>query len=262
MLRIQNTAQRTRARVRELALWVAASVALHAGLLLALPGKGPHDAAHVEILSVTLARQEPPRVLEAPSPQPRERLRAERVQREPPQKPARVAAPVEPAAAPAQAAPPRPVLALPKPAGEPEAPFTAAPSPAATPGADLALRAEPAKAAPRADAAKNAPAASPPPEAKLTPPNFNAGYLRNPPPRYPLIARRNGEQGTVTLKVLVTREGLPANISVDTTSGSANLDQAAVEAVKSWRFAPARQGAQAVEAWVLVPIVFRLEGVS
>jgi len=93
-------------------------------------------------------------------------------------------------------------------------------------------------------------------------PSFNAAYLRNPAPRYPLIARRNGEQGTVTLKVLVTREGMPASVSVDKTSGSAHLDSAALEAVRSWRFAPARQGTQPVEAWVLVPIVFRLEPVS
>lgn len=93
-------------------------------------------------------------------------------------------------------------------------------------------------------------------------PSFNAAYLRNPAPRYPLIARRNGEQGTVTLKVLVTREGAPASVSVDKTSGSAHLDNAALETVRSWRFAPARQGTQPVEAWVLVPIVFRLEPVS
>ena len=93
-------------------------------------------------------------------------------------------------------------------------------------------------------------------------PSFNAAYLSNPAPRYPLIARRNGEQGTVTLKVLVTREGMPASVSVDKTSGSAHLDSAALEAVRSWRFAPARQGTQPVEAWVLVPIVFRLEPVS
>lgn len=93
-------------------------------------------------------------------------------------------------------------------------------------------------------------------------PSFNAAYLRNPAPLYPIIARRNGEQGTVTLKVLVTREGTPASVSVDKTSGSAHLDAAALEAVRSWRFAPARQGTQPVEAWVLVPIVFRLEPAS
>ena len=99
-------------------------------------------------------------------------------------------------------------------------------------------------------------------EAPLTPPVFNAAYLRNPPPRYPLAARRNGEQGTVTLRVLVDREGLPASVAVEKTSGFAPLDNAAREAVRAWRFAPARRGSQAVEAWVLVPVVFRLEDAS
>jgi periplasmic protein TonB len=96
----------------------------------------------------------------------------------------------------------------------------------------------------------------------FTPPLFNAAYLRNPPPRYPLAARRNGEQGTVTLRVLVDREGLPASVAIEKTSGYAPLDNAAREAVRAWRFAPARRGNQAVEAWVLVPVVFRLDDMS
>lgn len=95
-----------------------------------------------------------------------------------------------------------------------------------------------------------------------TPPVFNAAYLRNPPPRYPLVARRNGEEGTVTLKVLVNAEGNPASVDVERTSGSRHLDIAALDTVRSWRFVPARRGDRAVEAWVLVPIVFRLEGAS
>ena len=38
------------------------------------------------------------------------------------------------------------------------------------------------------------------------------------------------------------------------------LDRAAQEAVTRWRFVPARRGDVAVEAWVLVPIVFKLQG--
>lgn len=66
----------------------------------------------------------------------------------------------------------------------------------------------------------------------------------------------------MTLKVLVNAEGVPASVGVEKTSGSRHLDNAALDTVRSWRFVPARRGDQAVEAWVLVPIVFRLEGVS
>jgi periplasmic protein TonB len=92
--------------------------------------------------------------------------------------------------------------------------------------------------------------------------NVTPAYLRNPGPRYPDAARRAGEQGTVTLRVLVTREGLPARVTVEKSSGSAHLDTAALEAVKAWRFTPARQGAERIESWMLVPVVFRLEGAS
>jgi protein TonB len=97
---------------------------------------------------------------------------------------------------------------------------------------------------------------------QITPPAFNAAYLQNPAPRYPLMARRRGEQGTVTLRVLVTRDGIPARVSVERTSGSGHLDSAALETVKTWRFTPARAGSEPIEAWVLVPVVFRLEGTS
>lgn len=98
-----------------------------------------------------------------------------------------------------------------------------------------------------------------PVEAPATPPLFNATYLRNPAPVYPAIARRSGDQGTVMLKVLVNPEGAPVRVELDQSSGSKPLDSAALDAVKSWRFVPARRGTQNIEGWVRVPVVFRLE---
>lgn len=93
----------------------------------------------------------------------------------------------------------------------------------------------------------------------VTPPVFSAAYLRNPPPRYPPSSRRNGDEGTVMLKVLVGPDGAPLQVEVDRSSGSSPLDNAALEAVRGWRFVPARRGAQNIEAWVKVPVVFRLQ---
>ena len=76
--------------------------------------------------------------------------------------------------------------------------------------------------------------------------------------RYPRLARRNGDEGTVMLRVLVTRDGRAAKVELDKTSGSSLLDGAAMDAVKEWRFVPARKGTEPVEDWVRVPIVFRL----
>jgi protein TonB len=104
--------------------------------------------------------------------------------------------------------------------------------------------------------------ASRPAAVSAAPPGFHAAYLSNPAPRYPETARRSGEQGTVTLRVQVARDGMASRVAVEKSSGSPHLDAAALEAVKAWRFTPARRGADAVESWMLVPIVFRLEGAS
>jgi protein TonB len=85
-----------------------------------------------------------------------------------------------------------------------------------------------------------------------------ADYLKNPPPEYPHRARERKEQGTVLLDVCVTVEGSPRTVEVQRSSGHHALDQAALDAVKHWRFVPARRGSKLVEANVVVPIQFRI----
>src|SRR3546814_10197763 len=61
---------------------------------------------------------------------------------------------------------------------------------------------------PKTEAVAAAPAkAAEGPPAPITPPDFNADYLNNPAPRYPVESRRLREQGTVAIKVLVGPEG-------------------------------------------------------
>lgn len=85
-----------------------------------------------------------------------------------------------------------------------------------------------------------------------------AAGLANPTPRYPWISRRRGEEGRVVLDVEVTPEGRAKTVRVKRTSGSERLDQSALDAVKDWRFSPARRAGRAVPARIDVPIVFRL----
>lgn len=87
------------------------------------------------------------------------------------------------------------------------------------------------------------------------------GYLENPAPRYPLASRLLGEEGRVLLRVLVDTSGLARSVSLHRSSGHARLDGSALEAVWSWKFHPAKRGGKPVEAWVVVPIRFSLEGV-
>lgn len=97
------------------------------------------------------------------------------------------------------------------------------------------------------------------PQATVTPPVYEADYLSNPPPSYPRLSRRLREEGEVELRVRVDPAGQPVVVELARSSGSGRLDEAALRAVRDWRFAPARRGGQAVEAWVRVPILFKLE---
>ena len=92
-----------------------------------------------------------------------------------------------------------------------------------------------------------------------SPPRFGAAYLNNPAPKYPTMAKRLGEEGRVLLRVLVSPDGLAKNVRLHSSSGSSLLDESAIKAVKRWRFVPAKQGDNSVEAWVQVPIVFKLD---
>lgn len=94
----------------------------------------------------------------------------------------------------------------------------------------------------------------------LTLPNLHADYLNNPAPVYPDQSRRLGEQGRVLLRVLVNASGSVDQITLRKSSGYPMLDSAAQDAVKTWRFVPAKRGDQAATAWVVVPISFSLEG--
>ncbi len=83
-------------------------------------------------------------------------------------------------------------------------------------------------------------------------------YLRNPEPDYPLAARRRGQQGSVVLNVTVSPRGCATEVSLQQSSGFELLDQAAIKAVKTWDFEPARVGAMAVESKIEVPVRFKL----
>jgi len=90
------------------------------------------------------------------------------------------------------------------------------------------------------------------------PPTSTAAYLRNPKPAYPGLAQRRGMQGVVLLLVEVSAKGYPTTVKVKKTSGFMLLDKAALKAVRSWRFAPAKRGSLPVAASVEVPIRFTL----
>ncbi len=84
-------------------------------------------------------------------------------------------------------------------------------------------------------------------------------YVKAPAPPYPRAEQRAGVTGTVVLRILVDVDGVPLEVSVETSSGNRNLDREARQHVlKHWRFQPAVRDGVAVQAYGLVPIEFAL----
>lgn len=88
-----------------------------------------------------------------------------------------------------------------------------------------------------------------------------AGYRSGALPHYPSAARRAGREGVVLLRVLVATDGSASSVSVRETSGYDDFDGAAAQAVRKWRFSPARRAGVAVASFHDVRVRFRLEGV-
>lgn len=168
------------------------------------------------------------------------------------------------------------------PAPAPAAPLTAAPAPAPplpwrlpVPEVQVAAPAVPAAPAvsaviapppttppaPPTQAAALVPStpAAPPTPARRTLAASAVQYRVLPPVELPRLSRRAGESGTVWLRVVVDRQGLPAQVQVHRSSGHARLDEQAVWAMRQARFAPYVEDGQALEVEVLAPIEYLLD---
>lgn len=125
-----------------------------------------------------------------------------------------------------------------------------------------AVQSEPKRASATSAATTTITAPTPAPAPKkeaFTEANYRANYEFNPKPNYPRIARSRGWQGKVLLRVQVSTAGKSDTVSVHKSSGHEILDESAIEAVKQWRFIPARRGDTPVASSVVVPILFTLQ---
>jgi protein TonB len=80
--------------------------------------------------------------------------------------------------------------------------------------------------------------------------------VKTPPPPYPIELACNNIGGQVGLILKIGADGLPKNVRVEDGSGHPQLDQAAVEAVKTWVFQPGTSRGQPVETDLRVPVTF------
>lgn len=87
-----------------------------------------------------------------------------------------------------------------------------------------------------------------------------AASLSTPPPVYPVDVAKQGVTGRVVLIVDVAADGSVSAAKIDRSAGDDRLDQAALQAVSQWRFAPAMKDGKPVPSQVWVPIDFEMDG--
>jgi len=91
-------------------------------------------------------------------------------------------------------------------------------------------------------------------DSKATPLQYS-----NPKPAYPALARQQGYQGTVSLTILVSKNGRASQVSVHKSSGYELLDNSALKTVKTWRFIPAMENGRRVAMEIQVLVHFKLD---
>lgn len=206
-------------------------VGLHAAFLYALQsGLLSHPAvqsAPKEIIAslITLTPE--------PVPQPKPRP--------PPPKPK-----VVPVVKPTPKPKPRPII---KPKPSPQAiteatPPPPPPKPSSEPPSEAVVSAPAAAAAP-------APTARP----KIV---TGVAYINAPRPVYPALDARMGNEGTVTLRVLINARGRAEKVEIQKSSGSMRMDEAARSAVLRASFRPYLEDGKAIPVYAIVPINFTL----
>ncbi|PPS25276.1 energy transducer TonB [Pseudomonas amygdali pv. morsprunorum] len=100
--------------------------------------------------------------------------------------------------------------------------------------------------------------AAPPAPAKESAAVSGLASLGNPPPEYPGLALRRSWEGRVILRIKVLPNGRAGAVEVTKSSGKPVLDEAAVEAVRNWKFIPAKRGDTPIEGFATQTIDFKL----
>jgi TonB family protein len=83
-----------------------------------------------------------------------------------------------------------------------------------------------------------------------------ASIIERITPRYSLEARAQHLQGTVRIRAVIGKDGVPRGLA--RVSGDPLLAQIAMDAVALWRYAPATVDGEPVESEVIIPIDFHL----
>ena len=86
----------------------------------------------------------------------------------------------------------------------------------------------------------------------------NPLYRENNPPVYPAIAKLRGYEGVVLVYAEILPDGRVGSTAISKSSGYTILDKSAIEAVKLWKFEPAKNAGKPFAIRVKLPIKFVL----
>ena len=86
-----------------------------------------------------------------------------------------------------------------------------------------------------------------------------ARLIQSERPLYPQVARKEGWEGTVVLRITIGTGGDVENVITQTSSGHPALDESAAQSVKTWQFDPAKDGDVPISTSVDLPVRFDLE---
>lgn len=77
-------------------------------------------------------------------------------------------------------------------------------------------------------------------------------------PRYPTVARKRGQEGTVWLDIWLDEKGNKSKLEITQSSGLTLLDKSALKAVSGWQFKPYEKNGIRIASRVRIPVVFSL----
>ena len=152
---------------------------------------------------------------------------------------------------------PQAASSIAQPMKPPVAPTPSNPNPIVNASASVAAAdsfSQPAE--PAASSAGSGASDAPPPAARKS---VSAPRILNKvEPDYPEDARQDGIAGTVGVKIEVLENGRTGEVRIVRSSGRSSLDEAALQAVRRWRFVPAEEDGQAIRCFTTLAVVFDL----
>lgn len=77
-------------------------------------------------------------------------------------------------------------------------------------------------------------------------------------PRFPAAAEADGTEGYVVLRILIDRSGQVAAARVVSAEPPGVFEEAAMAAIRAWRFSPAKDGGRPVPVWARQTLRFEL----